>query len=197
MIELPHGVELVLASTSPRRAELLGGLDLLFDVRPPDIDETPLPGEAPAPYVERLARAKAAAVVAADTVVLAADTTVDLDGTILGKPSTSSEAADMLAALSGRAHLVPTGVAVATRLGVEPVTVSTSVRFAALTPSDIEWYIDTGEPFDKAGGYGIQVAGGLFVRSIDGSQSNVVGLPLEETRELFTTCGLELLSFRA
>ncbi|NQY57924.1 MAG: septum formation inhibitor Maf [Ilumatobacteraceae bacterium] len=181
MIELPHGVELVLASTSPRRAELLGGLDLLFDVRPPDIDETPLPGEAPAPYVERLARAKAAAVVAADTVVLAADTTVDLDGTILGKPSTSSEAADMLAALSGRDHLVHTGVAVATRLGVETVTVSTSVRFAALTTSDIEWYIDTGEPFDKAGGYGIQGRAASFVASIDGSVTNVIGLPLAET----------------
>ena len=181
MIELPHGVELVLASTSPRRAELLGGLDLLFDVRLPDIDETPLPGEAPAPYVERLARAKAAAVVAADTVVLAADTTVDLDGTILGKPSTSSEAADMLAALSGRDHLVHTGVAVATRLGVETVTVSTSVRFAALTTSDIEWYIDTGEPFDKAGGYGIQGRAASFVASIDGSVTNVIGLPLAET----------------
>ena len=181
MIELPHGVELVLASTSPRRAELLGGLDLLFDVCPPDIDETPLPGEAPAPYVERLARAKAAAVVAADTVVLAADTTVDLDGTILGKPSTSSEAADMLAALSGRDHLVHTGVAVATRLGVETVTVSTSVRFAALTTSDIEWYIDTGEPFDKAGGYGIQGRAASFVASIDGSVTNVIGLPLAET----------------
>ena len=140
-----------------------------------------LPDGSSAPYVARVARAKAAAVVAADTVVLAADTTVDLDGTILGKPSTSSEAADMLAALSGRDHLVHTGVAVATRLGVETVTVSTSVRFAALTTSDIEWYIDTGEPFDKAGGYGIQGRAASFVASIDGSVTNVIGLPLAET----------------
>ncbi|MEO1058325.1 MAG: Maf family protein [Actinomycetota bacterium] len=187
MIELPDGVALVLASSSPRRADLLGGLDITFDVRPADIDETPLAGECPVSYVERLARAKAAAVATPDTpgtpnvMVLAADTTVDLDGAILGKPSTPDEASQMLAALSGRDHQVHSGVAVATRNGVEAVTVSTTVRFGALSSADVEWYVATGEPFDKAGGYGIQGRAAGFVTSIDGSVSNVIGLPMAET----------------
>ncbi|MEM8620605.1 MAG: Maf family protein [Actinomycetota bacterium] len=193
MIELPHGVELVLASASPRRADLLRTLDIAFHVRPADIDETPLPGEAPAPYVERLARAKAAAVATTDAAVLAGDTTVDVDGRILGKPSTPEEAAEMLGVLSGRDHLVHTGVALATRNGIEAVTVSTSVRFAALLPTDIEWYLATGEPFDKAGGYGIQGRAAAFVASIDGSVSNVIGLPMAETvalvRSVIATSG--------
>ncbi|MEM9516696.1 MAG: Maf family protein [Actinomycetota bacterium] len=187
MIDLPGGVQLVLASSSPRRADLLAGLDITVDVRPADIDESPLPGEAPVPYVERLARAKAAAVATPDVVVLAADTTVDLDGAILGKPSTPGEASQMLVALSGRDHLVHTGVAVATRANVESVTVSTTVRFATLSPADVEWYVATGEPFDKAGGYGIQGRAASFVAGIDGSASNVIGLPMAETVALLRT----------
>ena len=193
MIDLPHGVGLVLASSSPRRADLLRGLEVSFEVRPADIDESPLPGEAPVPYVERLARAKARAVATShelttpDVIVLAADTTVDLDGAILGKPSTPAEATEVLRALSGRDHEVHTGVAAATPAGVEAITVTTSVRFATLSAADVEWYVATGEPFDKAGGYGMQGRAGSFVASIDGSVSNVIGLPMAETVALIRT----------
>jgi septum formation protein len=145
-------------------------------VAPDGVDESPLDGEPPLELVRRLAVTKARSV-EGDPVV-AADTVVEVDGDILGKPVDADDARRMLGRLSGRSHLVHTGVAVRSgdRVGVEVVT--TSVQFVPLTAAAIEWYLDTGEPFDKAGAYAIQGAGGVFVEGIEGSVSNVVGLPL-------------------
>jgi septum formation protein len=186
---------LVLASGSPRRRELLARLGVRFTVVPADIDETPRAGEDPLAYVERLAAEKAASVHDGD-VVLAADTTVVLDGTILGKPADAGEAAAMLRALSGRAHLVHTGVTA--RRGRRSTTTSatTLVRFADLTADDIAWYVATGEPMDKAGAYALQGAGGVFVVGIEGSASNVVGLPLHVVPVLLAELGTTLAAFR-
>jgi septum formation protein len=172
-------VTLTLASTSPRRRELIAVLGVPFRVVAPDgVDETPLDGESPREMVCRLAVDKARSV-DGDPVV-AADTVVEVDGDILGKPVDTDDARRMLERLSGRSHLVHTGVAV--RSGesgdVEVAVVTTSVGFVPMTPQAIEWYLDTGEPFDKAGAYAIQGAGGVFVEGIEGSVSNVVGLPL-------------------
>lgn len=196
---------LVLASASPRRAELLSFLGVTFVVRPADLDESAGPGEPAPAYVERVARAKAAAAARAGEVVLAADTTVELEDAILGKPNDPSDAAVMLRRLSGRSHLVHTAVAVTVTVtpgvgaGVGAVSavatkiVSTKVRFARLSARDIEWYVATGEPLDKAGAYGLQGIGGAFVESIEGSWSNVVGLPLVETAALLRGAGVAVL----
>jgi nucleoside triphosphate pyrophosphatase len=167
---------LVLASGSPRRRELLAQLGLTFRVVTPDVDETPLPGERPLALVRRLAVAKAAAV--DGDPVLAADTTVEVDGEILGKPLDVDDARRMLRRLSGRAHKVHTGVAVRAGAEVAVEVVTTIVTFVALQPAVIEWYVGTGEPLDKAGAYAIQGHGGIFVEHLRGSTSNVVGLPL-------------------
>jgi septum formation protein len=179
---------LVLASSSPRRQELLRGLGVDFTVVPADIDESERPGEQPAAYVARVAREKAMAVVGklgfgatGDVAVLAADTTVDLDGLILAKPADDDDARRMLTALSGRAHLVHTAVVGWRISGIHAVTVTTEVTFAALDAATIEWYLARGEHLDKAGAYGMQGAGGALVERIDGSPSNVIGLPLTET----------------
>ena len=158
--------DLVLASGSPRRRELLENLGLVVDVRPADIDETPEPGEDPVAYVMRLAREKAARVpfFASGLPVLAADTTVDLDGTILGKPEDDEEATTMLRSLSGRVHAVHTGVAVAHDDNSVVIAVTTEVEFAAMSDAAIEWYVASREPRGKAGAYAIQGAGGAFVR---------------------------------
>ena len=180
-------VRVVLASASPRRRELLAQLGVAFDVHPPAIDETPRAGETPLVYVERLAREKARRVqadVGPDRVVLAADTTVALDGVILGKPTGAADAARMLRLLSGGTHTVHTGVAVARGERIESLVVSTDVVFDALADHDIAFYVATGEPLDKAGAYAIQGHGGVYVREVHGSVSNVVGLPLAETRRL-------------
>lgn len=178
---------LVLASGSPRRRELLALFDASFDVAAPDVDETPLPGESPTALVARLSRDKALAIVAGrpDAVVIAADTVVDVDGEILGKPGVDDEARRMLRLLSGRRHLVHTGLAVAAG-GVDPavVVVTSAVDFAVVTDADADWYLATGEPHDKAGAYAIQGHGGVFVVGIAGSTSNVVGLPLAELSAL-------------
>ena len=191
MADDPHvdepAARIVLASASPRRRELLAQLGVAFDVHPPDIDETPLAGETPSVYVERLAREKARRVqadVGPDRVVLAADTTVALDGVILGKPTGAADAARMLRLLSGRTHTVHTGVAIARRERVESIVVSTEVVFDLLADHDLAFYVATGEPLDKAGAYAIQGLGGVYVREVHGSVSNVVGLPLAETRRL-------------
>lgn len=179
---------LVLASGSPRRRELLAHLGLPFTVVAADVDEAPLPGEAPLDLVRRLAAAKAMAV--DGDPVLAADTIVEVDGEILGKPVDAADARRMLALLSGRAHHVHTGVAL--RAGERQVVdvVTTDVTFVALTPEAVEWYLATGEPYDKAGAYAIQGAGGVFVESIRGSVSNVVGLPLTTVASLLhRVCG--------
>lgn len=193
--------ELTLASGSPRRRQLLEQLGLRFDVCPADIDESPLAGEDPRRYVARLAEEKAAAVAdggvrvvraAPADVVLAADTAVDVDGAIVGKPASEADAGRILRALSGRVHRVHTGVAVRATGGTDVFVVTTSVRFVELTSAAIDWYVATGEPMDAAGAYAIQGAGGAFVLSIEGSLSNVVGLPLAETLARLSAAGVVL-----
>jgi septum formation protein len=188
------GVRLILASASPRRRELLAqlGVDYLCD--PAHIDETQLPGEAPAAYVQRMAREKARVVAARYAspphAVLAADTSVVVDGCLLGKPRDSDEALSMLERLSGRQHTVMTALCLRDAAGEHCQTVTTQVEFAALDPAVCEAYLATGEPWDKAGAYAIQGLAGAFVRSLSGSYSNVVGLPLYETWQLLTRYGI-------
>lgn len=177
---------MILASRSPRRAELLAAAGFTFEVLSVDVDETPRTGESAREYVERLALEKARAVAAERPrdVVLGADTTVVVDGRILEKPRDAADAAAMLRALSGRAHEVLTGVAVVApgriRTGVE----STLVWFDPLSDEDIAGYVASGEPMDKAGAYGIQGLAGAFVATLHGSYSGVMGLPLFETARL-------------
>lgn len=183
--------ELILASASPRRRALLTSLGIPYAVLAPSIDETPHPGEPPDRYVRRLAEEKAAAIAVSqpDRLVLGADTAVVLDGEILGKPGQAGIARQMLARLSGEIHSVFTGVALS---GVRPqsLVVETRVEFRTLCGDEIDWYVRTGEPLDKAGGYAIQGRGGFLVRSIHGSFSNVVGLPLAETLEILARSGM-------
>jgi septum formation protein len=190
----PPRPRLVLASQSPRRRELLAQLGLALEVRPSDADETVHPGEPPRAYVLRVAREKARAV--PGELVLAADTAVVLGDEVLGKPADDADAARMLRALSGTEHEVLTAVVVMRRDGSPPLEldalVATRVRFARLSEAEIGWYVATGEPRDKAGAYAIQGAGGAFVLSVDGSVSNVVGLPLAETAALLRRAGLAL-----
>ena len=187
-------MSVVLASSSPRRRELLGVLGIPFRVvAPVGVDERPLDGETPRARRGRLAAEKARSV--GGDPVLAADTVVDVDGEILGKPGDADDARRMLQRLSGRTHLVHTGVAVRSGDGVEIEVVTTSVRFTPLTPEAIDWYLATGEPFDKAGAYAIQGAGGAFVEEIQGSVSNVIGLPLPTVVRLLERQGIRV--FRA
>jgi len=188
-------VRVVLASGSPRRHELLCQIGVSFATRVPDIDESPHCGERPADYVRRVAREKAtAAHPGPDELVIAADTTVDVDSSILAKPADAVEAAAMLRTLSGRTHLVHTGVSMH-RAGHELTDVcSSSVEFVPLDETTIDWYIATGEPFGKAGAYAVQGAGAALVSSVTGSVSNVIGLPLHLVVELARQLGVELLS---
>jgi len=175
---------LILASGSPRRRELLARLSIDFEVIVPQVDETGQAGESPEAYVLRMARLKAAAVGAAHagSWVVAADTIVILDGDVLTKPGGRREAVDMLMRLSGREHEVRTAWCLS--CDAEGVCLSDScvsrVRFRTFGRDWAKAYVDTGEPMDKAGGYGIQERGGVLVERIDGSYSNVVGLPLSE-----------------
>ena len=171
---------IILASRSPRRAELLTAAGISYEVFAADIDETPYPDEAPAAYVERLAIDKARAVLALrpHARVLGADTTVTIDGRILGKPRDADDAARMLRMLSGRPHDVHTGVALVSAAGVDSDVDTTRVWFAAMTDEDISWYVATGEPVDRAGAYAIQGLASRFIPRIEGSYSNVVGLPV-------------------
>jgi septum formation protein len=189
---------LLLASASPRRAELLRQIGLPFEVRlpVPAVDESVLPDEAPRDYVLRLARAKAQAVAAPGRVVIAADTTVVLDGVVLGKPGDAAEAQRMLLALSGRTHEVLTAVAVRRDEHCELALVRTAVRLRAVSTAEAEAYVSTGEGFDKAGSYAIQGLGAVFVTGIEGSYSNVVGLPLAETEALLAALGVDTWALR-
>ena len=188
---------LVLASASPRRAALLRSLGLDPVVRPVDIDEAPLPGEAPVPHVARLAAAKAdAGCGASDEVVLGADTIVALDDDLLGKPTDARHARTMLLALSGRSHDVHTGVAVHGPGGTFTDVITTRVHMRDLTEAEIDWYLAGDEPFDKAGAYAVQGAGGMFVASVEGSPSNVIGLPLAQTVMLLRSAGLDVAARR-
>ena len=174
--------DLVLASGSPRRREMLSGLGLEFLVDPADIDEGVRPGETPVAYVRRVASSKATTVAARHptSVVLAADTTIDLDGALLAKPADAADAARMLEALSGREHLAHTAMAIAVGGLLNVVEVTTAVRMRPLSTAEIDWYVATGEPLDKAGAYAIQGRAAAFVESVAGSVSNVVGLPMAE-----------------
>ncbi|MBZ4408439.1 Maf family protein [Myxococcus faecalis] len=184
---------LVLASGSPRRRDFLSQLGLTFTVSAADIDETPHPGEEAAAYVLRLAREKARVVAGRSpgAFVLAADTTVALGMTLLGKPQDPAEARAMLTRLSGKTHDVYTGVALAGR-HEEALAVHTRVTFRELSAGEIDWYVGTGEPVDRAGAYAIQGKGGFLVARIEGSPTNVVGLPLGETLALLTRAGVPL-----
>jgi septum formation protein len=183
-------MKLILASASPRRAEILRTAGLQFAVLSSAVDETPLPGETPHDMVQRLALAKAELVAAravGPAIVIAADTVVALEGTILGKPRTSEDARQMLEKLSGRTHSVITGVTLIRLPDAErrEFIETTQVHFASVSKEEIAKYLATGEPFDKAGAYAIQGLGGRFIPRIDGCYFNVVGLPLSRLfREL-------------
>ncbi len=188
--------DIVLASASPRRRELLRHIGVRCRVRPVDIDESPLADEAPTDYVSRLARekAEAAASLPGDEnalPVLGADTIVELQGELLGKPADSAQAVEMLTRLSGTTHQVHTAVAVVCQGATHQRLQSSRVTFAALTDAQIRAYVDTGEPLDKAGAYGIQGGAAAFIRHLEGSYSSVMGLPLFETAELLAQCGVE------
>jgi septum formation protein len=179
-------MRLILASASPRRVALLRDAGYAFDVEPADVDESELAGEEAPAYVVRVAAIKARTVAAThpDDVVLAADTTVVVDGVMLAKPLDDRDAKRMLSVLSGRTHEVLTGVVVV-RSGREcSEVVSTLVRFRPLSAAEIEWYVASGEPRDKAGAYGVQGLASRFVESVQGSYSNVVGLPVAAARRL-------------
>ncbi len=185
---------LVLASSSPRRRELLGALGVPFTVRPADVDESLRAGEDPADYVLRLALEKAAAGARDGELVLGADTTVVLDGEVLGKPLDAAEASSMLGRIAGREHVVFTGVALHEGSSGRRVSAvdTTRVRMAPLSEAQIAWYVATGEPMDKAGAYGIQGKGALFVDAVFGNYGNVVGLPLPMVRRLMAEIGLPI-----
>ena len=186
---------LILASASPRRQELLESLSLSFRVLPAHVDERPHAAEPPEAYVARLARTKAEHVARQfpSAWVLGADTVVVLDQRILGKPPDAAAAHAMLSSLSGREHTVLTGVSVVRLdMGIaQGDVVSTRVRFHHLQAKDIEAYIATGEPFDKAGSYAVQGTGGQFVAALEGCYNNVVGLPLERAMALLRAAGYE------
>ena len=169
---------LILASQSPRRRELLAKLNIPFQVEVADVDEHPLPGEAPRQLVARLSRRKAEASAGPGKVVIAADTVVVQDEKILGKPEDEQEAKDMLTALSGRTHQVMTGVTVLKDGKAATHTEITQVTFRTLMEGEISRYIASGEPMDKAGAYGIQGGAALFCEKMDGDYYNVMGLPV-------------------
>jgi septum formation protein len=196
-----------LASQSPRRRELLRQIGVHFEVlllrcnpsRSVDVDETPLPGESPADYVRRVSESKAECGVQTlglrrllPLPILAADTTVTLDGAILGKPENKAEAAAMLTRLSGRTHQVITSVSVAHGNRMETRTSTSEVTFAPLTEARIHRYLLSGESLDKAGGYGIQGQAAAFIQHLSGSYSGVMGLPLCETAELLDNFGFAI-----
>jgi septum formation protein len=187
---MPQGADptspLILASASPRRRDLLAACGVSFQVIPAAIDESPYPEEPAAVYVRRLALAKAAAVAEAHpgAVVLGADTTVTIDRALLGKPRDLDEARQMLGRLSGNVHEIVTGVAVLTADRAASEVVTSRVLMRRITEATTAWYLATGEPFDKAGAYAVQGLGGALVEWVEGSYTNVVGLPLTETLAL-------------
>jgi septum formation protein len=195
------GPVIVLASASPRRAELLAAAGIPFQVSVADVDERLETGEDPERYVRRVAtdKARAVAATAHSKAVLAADTVVLVDGQVLGKPQDLEDARRMLRLLSGRTHQVLTAVTLLTAPspqggspGIDTEVAVTSVEFAPLEVGEIEWYVATGEPADKAGAYAIQGLGSRFVTRIDGSYSNVVGLPVGLVYRMCTRAGLLL-----
>ena len=191
---MPESVpRIVLASQSPRRAELIGRLGLEFDTIPADIDETPFAGEAPDAHAERLAREKAQAIAVSrpDALVVGSDTIVVIDGDILGKPRDRDHAVEMLLRLARREHEVCTGIAVVHGDRVESGLERVRVRFRALDRRACEEYVATGEPMDKAGAYGIQGFGSAIVTGIEGDYFAVMGLPVVRMLTLFERFGWE------
>ena len=187
-------VQIILASASPRRKELLDQIKVTYKVHPVDLDETPLPNEMPLDYVQRLAAEKSAACTAqlkTEIPVLAADTAVILGDVIMGKPKDQADALAMLTQLSGKTHQVYSAISLRGREHSQAVSI-TEVTFRRLTEREILDYWHSGEPVDKAGSYAIQGMGGVFVESIKGSFSGVVGLPLFETAQLLSKQGIEL-----
>lgn len=189
-----------LASASPRRRELLEQLGILIEVLRTDIDETPLPGEAPLAYTERLARNKAEAgwlkvkqFGLPERPLLAADTTVVLDGAIIGKPESAEHARRILQQLSGREHQVLTSVALKQGERCSLATTTSTVQFRTLLANEIDHYIISGEPMDKAGAYGIQGVAAMFVSAVQGSYTGIVGLPLAETVCMLREFGIEVM----
>lgn len=192
-------MRLVLASGSPRRRELLERLGLDFDVVAPDVDETRYPDEAPAAYVDRVARSKSAAVAGDDLIVLAADTIVVHEGRIMGKPGHPEEARTMLRRIEGDVHEVFTGLAIGAWEGgaqIKSVVDVAQVTMLPMTEEEIAWYVGTGEPLDKAGGYALQGLGGLFVGKVVGSPFTVIGLPIHLIARLLAASGVDLRAFR-
>ncbi len=187
-------VQIILASASPRRKELLDQINVSYQVYPVDLDETPWLDEAPLDYVQRVAAEKSAACKAqldTEIPVLAADTAVILGAVIMGKPKDKADAMAMLTQLSGKTHQVYSAISLRGREHGQAVSI-TEVTFRCLTEQEILAYWHSGEPLDKAGSYAIQGRGGVFIESIKGSFSGVVGLPLFETAELLSKQGIEL-----
>ena len=188
-----------LASRSPRRVEILQQIGIACEILPADIDETQWQNELPEAYVQRLAQQKAEACMVllgtaqAASIILAADTTVVLDGAVLGKPVDDNDAHAMLSALSGHLHYVHTAVALAFAGTMEVVLSTTAVEMMALSDAQIDAYIASGEPHDKAGGYGIQGAAGAWIKRIEGSYTGVMGLPVYETSALLRKHGVGCL----
>jgi septum formation protein len=176
-------MRLILASASPRRADLLRGAGYVFETIVTDVDEQQRPGETPSAYVRRLAAEKSAAalevVARPDVIILGADTAVVVDGDVLGKPGDDAEAAAMLRRLSGRAHEVLTGISLRNSASEAGRVATTAVSFTRLSDADVAWYVGSGEGRDKAGGYAIQGLASRFASVTEGSFSNVVGLPME------------------
>lgn len=188
-------MQVVLASGSPRRLSLLRRLGIDPLVQPAGVDETPRPGESPAALAERLARAKLEATQSPDSALaIAADTVVAIGPRVLGKPEDEDDAARMLRALAGRTHQVLTGVAVRRHGQVHAGVATTNVTFRELTSAEIDWYVATGESLDKAGAYALQGAGAVLVDRIDGSDTNVIGLPLVLLVMLARRTGADLLT---
>ena len=187
-------VQIILASASPRRKELLDQIKVSYRIYPVNLDETPFPNETPLDYVQRVAAEKSAACMAqlkTETPVLAADTAVILGNVIMGKPKDQADALAMLSQLSGKTHQVYSAISLRGREHSQAVSI-TEVTFRRLTEREMLDYWHSGEPVDKAGSYAIQGMGGLFVESIKGSFSGVVGLPLFETAELLSKQGIKL-----
>lgn len=185
-----------LASASPRRCAILDSLGLVFTSGGVGIDETALPGETAAALAMRLAAAKATAAAGErghDVIVLGADTVVALENEMFGKPGDAAQAVDMLLRLAGREHEVLTGVAVIRAGRLHTALSHSRVRFRDIGPAEAQRYWQSGEPQDKAGGYAIQGLGGVFVASLEGSYSGVVGLPVFETADLLSRAGLDVL----
>jgi septum formation protein len=175
--------EFILASASPRRRDLLKQAGYLFSVMPSGVDETVFLAESPTDYVRRVADAKLESVIVPDnSVVLACDTTVALGQLIIGKPESLEDAIELLSLLSGRTHLVLSAVSIGDGIRVERVLVESKVTFREIPPEEIRQYVATGEPMDVAGGYAIQRGGAAFVKHVEGSYTNVVGLPMEEVK---------------